>query len=172
MAGPYTGTPNALQWFGTILSAAFQRETTAQIWQDLQDAAASLGQTLSGVTLQDVNQMRSIAGSYVSAAGNLAASDPANQIDSSMIGTWPSNITGPGTGLDQQYLARYQFTVSDAEGNLTSSWLTLSGVSVDQTVEDLQGTIQTEAEAQAEAYGIAGQGGSFVSLDQLTLSTV
>ncbi len=173
MAGPYSGNPRALQFFGSILGAAFDGATTAEVWQAMrnaatQTAAAILGvpageggnnpevqaqaqELLSGVTIQDVNQMRASAGQIVSATNALAAANPEQAIDASMIGQAPNSVTGPGSGFEQSYLARYQYTGVDVTGNELTGYSTIALETLPETVGELSDLIMSEATARAEA---------------------
>ena len=173
MAGPYSGNPRGLAFFGSILGAAFGGATTSEVWQAMREAAtntaaAILGvpageggnnpevqaqaqQLLSGITIQDVNQMRASAGQIVSATRSLAAANPEQAIDSSMIGQSPNMVTGPGTGFEQSYLIRYEYTGVDVAGNELTDFSTISLESLPETVGELSDLIMSEATARAEA---------------------
>jgi len=170
MAGPYTGNPKGLFFYGSIQGAAAQGATTSAVWAAMQEAALNTAAALSGfivgsayppiavlnlaasflqgITIKDVNQMRAIAGQNIRAAQALAAAPAEFAIDSSMIGIPPSLGTGPGTGLPQKYSLRVNYTGTDAMGNETTDWYTIYDVSADTTIEDLRDTAVADANAR------------------------
>jgi hypothetical protein len=170
MAGPYTGNPKGLFFYGSIQGAAAQGATTSAVWAAMQEAAlntaaalngistaAALGNPLvmaqavamlSGVGIQDVNQMRAIAGQNIAAARALAGAAPEMAVDSSMIGIPPSLGTGPGTGLPQKYSLRVNYTGIDELGNEVTGWYTIYDVSADTTIGDLRATALADANAR------------------------
>jgi hypothetical protein len=115
MKAVYTGNRKALAYYGTIQAATAARCTTAQVWQALKDAALAsaewqLGyppgsganapevqaravENLAGITIADVNELRSIAGWNHTAKGNLNRANPADVVDASMIGRPPNAVT-------------------------------------------------------------------------------
>jgi hypothetical protein len=106
VAGPYTGHPKSLVYFGSILNSTWQKRSTAEIWQDIR--AQNVGHNLpwQPTIFEDVNQMRAIAGQNVQAAKKLQ-SDPRHfAIDDTHIQRPPVRATGPGTGFIQQYMIR------------------------------------------------------------------
>ena len=173
MAGPFSGTSKALGFYGSVLGAAWQGATTAEVWDSMRTAATAtaaflngvstataLGNPLvmaqavallSGITIQDVNQMRAIAGQNIAAARALAGAAPEMAIDSSMIGIPPAMGTGPGTGIDQKYSLRVNYTGIDEMGNEVTDWYTIYDVSSDTTVGDLRATAVADANARVSS---------------------
>jgi hypothetical protein len=173
MPGPYTGTPKGLFFYGSIQGAAAQGATTSAVWEAMQEAALNTAAALSGfivgsaippvavlqlaagflqgVNIQDVNQMSAIAGQNISAAKALAAAPAAYAIDSSMIGIPPAMGTGPGTGIDQKYSLRVNYTGIDEMGNEVTDWYTIYDVSSDTTVGDLRATAVADANARVSS---------------------
>jgi len=118
MASNYAGNRAALAYWGTIQAAAAARLTTAQVWQALQDAAfaraewleglppgggvgntnvaARAAQALKGVTIQDVNALRGIAGQCLRAKTLLNRARPEEAVTFDMIGIPPNSVT-PGS---------------------------------------------------------------------------
>jgi hypothetical protein len=152
MAGPWTGPTGPLAWFGSILSSAFQRATTAQVWANLQEAAAQTGQLVEGLTIFDVNQMRAIAGGVVSATEALNRANPDFAITSEYIATPPVTATGGGTGLPEEYMVRFNYTgtlVNGEEVSGTSTIYLTEGLP--ETVGELQVLVEQEAQGSVEA---------------------
>ena len=193
MAGPYTGGSKALGFFGSILGSAYERATTAEVWAGIQSAATSVAasivgipvsmaqygtrvaeiaaQLTSGITIQDVNQLRSIAGQMVSARNTLASASSEWAIDSSMIGNFPVMGTGPGTGLPQSYNIRITYTSADSEGNLSSSAFTIHTDQLPETVGDLNDMVQAETGALVSTGAYNPAGSSLVSVDTVSIET-
>ena len=126
MAGQwYQDAPGLRQVFPSIVAAAAEGQTTAQVWQTLRTAAdsaasASLsislgreptteevatasGQILRGVGVQQVNQARAAAGQMVQAHSRLTSSDPNALITAEMIGIPPWSVTADAAGVQTQY---------------------------------------------------------------------
>jgi hypothetical protein len=194
MPGPFTGTPKALGFFGSVLAATDEGATTAGIWDAMKasalDTAAALSgfvvgsaippiavlnlaqSMLSGISIFDVNQMRGIAGQNVAAARALASSPLENVIDSSMIAIPPSFATGPGTGLPQKYSLRVNFTGVDQFGNEASDWYTIYDVDVTTPVGALYDMALADANARADAGVGSVQVVSVSSVNRVDLSQV
>jgi len=173
MAGPYSGNPKGLFFYGSIQGAAAQGATTSAVWEAMQAAALDTAAALSGfivgsavpplavlnlaasflqgIGIQDVNQMRAIAGQNLRAAQSFAAAPAAYAIDSSMIGIPPSMGTGPGTGIDQKYALRVNYTGTDELGNEVRDWYTIYDVDTNATVGDLYDLAQADAQARVGA---------------------
>lgn len=172
MAGSYTGGSQALQFFFTILGAAYDRATTAEVWAALNDASEATGVPLTGITIQDINQLRASAGDIVRAAGTLANAPGEYAIDAGMIGNWPSTQTGPGTGLDQSYIARFGYDTVDANGNVETNYVSVFFDQLPETVDQLQASLQGEAMGFAEAYNTSGAPVTVSGVSQIQLTTV
>jgi CTP:molybdopterin cytidylyltransferase MocA len=126
----WTDAPGLRQVFGSIVAAAAENQTTAQVWQTIRDAADTsnaadlsiiLGReptgqeladasaiTLRGATIFTVNQARAAAGSYVQAHNALQAADTSEQVTFKMVADMPWSITSNVPGVQQQYRIRVQ----------------------------------------------------------------
>lgn len=146
---------SALGWaFGSILGAAYEGLSTADLWQSLRDAAESQGFSTVGLSGADVSQLRGYASQIVRAADSLAAADAAAGIDSSMIGYAPWSMDLNTLAVAPEYWARVEMTTADEQGNLTTGWVTMTGInSLNMTVQDLNTIIQGNAEAAAISEG-------------------
>ena len=191
MPGPYTGTPKGLFFYGSIQGAAAQGATTSAVWEAMQEAALNTAAALSGfivgsaippvavlnlaasflqgVNIQDVNQMRAIAGQNISAAKALAAAPAAYAIDSSMIGIPPALGTGPGTGLPQKQNLHVHWNGLDEEGNPVDGWYTIYDVDVSGTVGDLRNLAETDANERIATRTKTPQAASITNVDRIDL---
>lgn len=169
MAGGFIGTPSNLRWFESIWSASQQGATTAEVWQALREAAEATGSSLEGLTIQDVNEMRAMAGGLNAAMANLERADPGDVITSDMIGRFPSAITGPGSDMADIYRVRVGYTALDAAGNPFSDWSSLFLSGPLTTKADLMARAQTEVGANlaSEDYGDEVQ--TLLSVDSVSV---
>lgn len=126
----YIDAPGLRTVFPSIVAAASQGQTTAQVWQtirnsadeasaatlsialgrqptgeEIADASASL---LSGVGILQVNAARAAAGQLVSAHAALTSADPSAQISADMVGIPPWSITANAGGVRTQYSIHVQ----------------------------------------------------------------
>lgn len=126
----WTDAPGLRGIFPSILQAASEHQTTAQVWQTIRDSAdtasaATLSITLGreptgleiadasalmlkGVNIQTVNHARAVAGEMVAAHSNLTVAGMYDQIDASMIATPPWSQTANAAGISTQYRIHVQ----------------------------------------------------------------
>lgn len=119
--------------FRSFISSAAQHVDTATVWDNLRNAAANFAagtaaslygseatqeqiDTLStnllrGITIQDVNNYRSLAGQYVQAAQN-ATQNPADQFEARDIFVAPWSKLQTTNGAIRQYRANVTFTAN------------------------------------------------------------
>lgn len=144
-----------LGWaFGAIQGAAYQGLTTSQLWDSLRNAAESQGLSTVGLSASDVSQLRGYAGQIADASRQLADGDPGLGITSGMVGYAPWSMDLNTLAVAPEYWARVEMTVADENGNLSTGWATMTGItSVNMTVGDLNTLIQANAEAAAISEG-------------------
>jgi hypothetical protein len=194
MPGPYSGVPKGLAFYGSILGAAFEGATTAEVWDAIRSAAyntaaavaglsagaaaanplvaAQAAVYLAGIGIQDVNQMRAIAGQTVAATRALAGAQPEQAIGPEMIGIPPVLGTGPGTGLPQAYSLRVQYTGIDVAGNEITDWYTIYGIDPNVTVGDLYDLANADAQARVDAGTDTPPVATLSSVNQIVLMQV
>lgn len=161
-----------LGWaFGSILGATYDGLGTADIWQGLKDAAEAQGLSSVGLSAADVSQLRGAASAIVQASDNLAAADPSLGLTADMIGIAPWSMGLDTLNTSPEYWARVEMTVADEQGNLSTGWTTMTGItSVNMTVGDLNALIQGNAEAAAMSQGPGGTPrGTLVSTGRVEL---
>ena len=146
---------SALGWaFGAIQGAAYQGMTTADLWQNLRDAAEAQGLETVGLSAADVSSLRGYAGQIKAAADALASADPALGLESKMVGYAPWSMDQSTLNVAPEYWARVEMTVADEQGNQSTGWATMTGItSLDMTAGELQQMIQANAEAAALSEG-------------------
>jgi hypothetical protein len=126
----YTDAPGLRAVFPSIVQAASEGQTTAQVWQTIRSSAdeASAAQLsiqlgraptaeevaesssflLRGVGIQQVNGARAAAGQMVAAHAALSGADPDAQITADMVGVPPWSITSNAAGVQTQYRIHVQ----------------------------------------------------------------
>jgi|SRR5215469_7670415 len=146
---------SALGWaFGSIMGATYQGLSTSELWQSLRDAAESQGLSTLGLSASDVSSLRGYAAQIRDSAENLANADPNASLDSSMIGVAPWSMDLNTLNVAPEYWARVEMTVADEQGNLTTGFMTMTGLnSVNMTAGDLNTIVQANAEAAALSQG-------------------
>jgi hypothetical protein len=163
---------SALGWaFGAIQSAAYQGLTTTQVWESLRDAAEAHGLPTLGLSAADVSSLRGYAGQIRQASESLAAADPGLGLDASMVGVAPWSMGSSTLAVAPEYWARVEMTVADEQGNLSTGWTTMTGItSLNMTAGELNAMIQANAEAAAIAEGTGKTPrGSLVSTGRIEL---
>lgn len=145
----------ALGWaFGAIQGATYQGLGTADIWQALRDAAESQGLSTVGLSAADVSSLRGYAGQIRNAADQLSQADPSLGLEPSMVGYAPWSMDQNQLNVAPEYWARVEMTVADEQGNQSTGWVTMTGItSLNMTAGDLQAMIQANAEAAAISEG-------------------
>jgi hypothetical protein len=145
----------ALGWaFGAIQGATYEGLNTTDIWQRLRDAAESQGLSTVGLSAADVSSLRGYAGQMKAASDALGAADPSLGIESSMVGVAPWSMSQATLNAAPEWWARVEMTVADEQGNMTTGWVTMTGItSLNMTAGDLNQMIQANAEAAAVQEG-------------------
>lgn len=136
MPGNYPNDPDSVLrgLFGSLVSAAEQNLSTADVWSNLRSAAndwargvlsvtagsnvteqqiAETAQGLIGhVTILDVNRYRALAGQAVRAKQALQAFGPNDQIDARGIFVAPWNTTADNPAVPTRYRLRVQRSIT------------------------------------------------------------
>jgi len=136
------------------------------------DVLAKAQELTNGIGIQDVNQMRSIAGQNVSAFETLNSTSGEMAIDDTMIARPPVFGTGPGTGLPESYTVRVEYTGIDETGAVVSDYYTLWLDQLPDTVTDLQSLVEADARNRALLGADSLTAISILSIDSLFLSQV
>lgn len=142
-----TGARQLLGLWGSILSAGAQRLTTAALWSAVKEAATANGQVLQGVTIQDMNFVRSAANRVVNAQRAVAAADPAWAIDRTMIAQSPWSTPTVASQAAPEWMVRYEAQFQTEEGPVTQ-WMSTSydlTSMLPQTVGDLTSDLADDA---------------------------
>lgn len=146
---------SALGWaFGAIQGATYQGLSTSDIWQALRDAAESQGLSTVGLNAADVSSLRGYAAQIRNAADQLSNADPSQGLEANMVGYAPWSMDQNTLNTAPEYWARVEMTVADEQGNQSTGWVTMTGItSLNMTAGDLQSMIQANAEAAAISEG-------------------
>jgi hypothetical protein len=151
--GTYGG--NALKYYGSILSSAYENLNTADMWTAIRTTQAQYGLNTPGASAPDVSVIRGYANRIVAGANTLAAADPSDTITSDMMAVAPyTSNTLAGIAANPTYQVRYLNTVQADDGTTTSVWNTSVFTASDfpSTVGDLQDAINSNA-AELAAQG-------------------
>jgi len=157
----------ALALFGAIQGASYQHQTTAGVWQAMRSAAEQMGTDLSGVTLSDVNTLRSVAVGLRNASEEFdrAAADQA--LTPTM---WAQNLnTRPleERNAEQVWQVRFQHQVS-IEGELQTVWRTLEYQGrLPATKAELLEDVGASAQWLADDYGIEQVGIGAIEISEV-----
>lgn len=119
---PRAAKPEA--WWGTILAAARERATTAQVWQAIRTQAEQQGLRVPSNLFAEVNRMRGLASGLQRSSRNLDRASSADAITSSMIGAQVYARSPLERELAPLYHVRFQMTTS-AGGQTQRDWYTL-----------------------------------------------
>ena len=183
--GPWSDNQNPLLsgLFGTFQEGAQAGADTSNIWSSLRQAAAnwyyqSLGITppesaaqlestgasiLSGqgVSVQEVNTYRQVAGNWLRAKENLQALNPEDQIPGEAIFTPPWAQTA-AAGVPDRYRIRVNWNWTTDSGEQTNQWSTY----------ELSGPISSTANSLKQAYSLATGNDCWVALSNLSTPEV
>jgi len=110
-------TKSGLIFYNTILSAALDGASTAQIWDAIKSHAANLGLPSPGISAADVSRIRGIVGAEVRGA-NLASNALPSDDPRSFAVTLPWSRGQAERNAAPQYLVRFAVDgLTDANGN-------------------------------------------------------
>lgn len=148
--------PNALKYWGSILTSAYANKSTADMWTAIRTQQAEYGLATPGASAPDVSVLRGFANRIVAGAAAFAAAAPEDSITSDMMATAP--YTGrdlASIATNPVYHVRYLNTIQAPDGTVTSVWNTsvFGATDMPDTVGGLIDAIDTNA-AELAAQGI------------------
>lgn len=143
----------ALAYWPQIEYAAANHLPTAALWDTLKAAASDLGLESPGVTLQGVNQLRSMATTIQGASARLERSDPSYRMEGRLISEAPWSRSLAERDAMPMYQVRYQHTTVGPNGEETSWRTSTFHGQLPSTIEDLYDAIDEDAEHLADKYG-------------------
>lgn len=144
----------ALAYWPQIEFAARYRLTTADLWSTIRDAAEEAGWASPGVTLQGVNELRSMATRIQSAGRNFAAADQDQRLDYTMVAGAPWSRPDNERESLPMWQARFEHSFWQ-DGELTTEWRTSVFTGrLPATVADMRAAIAEDAEQLADKYGV------------------
>lgn len=157
-----TGAQAAL--FGTILAAARNHATTAEIWGAIRSEADRYGVSLPTGMFGAVNTMRSLATRTIVASERLSAAGPNDAIEGGMIGQAVYSRSQVGRALVPEWHAYVQ-TTSIVQGEQVQGWTFMPYTgTLPATVGELNDDALSAAVAQSEKYT-----GELLSVDAIEL---
>lgn len=141
-------------WWGTILAAARERATTAQVWQAIRDYSAQAGVALPPNLFMEVNRMRGLASGLRRASDVLGRSRPDQAITGRMLGQQIYARDPFAQSLAPSYHVRFEMTTRQA-GRSETGWYTLQydGV-LPNTVGRLMDDVLDYATGLSGGYGV------------------
>ena len=148
------------QFYGSILAGTAGGLTTLALWSAVQNAAVDqVGSPLSGVSIMDMNVLRGLAGSQLAAAAQFQAAGTNEAITSNMVANeldQRSQMTRTIAG--NEYIARFEHTFLDANGDQQTEWRTSVLSALPITKFDLLDTLEEDAEGYSDDYGTTSIG--------------
>lgn len=141
-------------------SYAYQASDVVSVASEI---AQSAGQRLSFGTSAQLFQLFSVARGNSRASDELMNAGSTTTIDSSMIGSWPTQASVDVQAAQPLYMAKGQFTYINALGEQVSGWVTLTGITqVPPSVGNL--TLRLQGAAQS-AYSVTPEEGGSPTTD-------
>lgn len=169
---------NALKYYGSILTSAYQGASTADMWTSIRANQALYGLPKPGASAPDVSVIRGYANRIVNGARTLAAASESDAITSDMMAVAPYTSRDlPAINTTPVYHVRYLNTVQADDGSTTSVWHTSVFTASDMpgTVGELRDTIDFHATELAAQGGDATSGtprGTSVQTSDLEITLV
>ncbi len=127
---------NLAKYWGTVVSSVNQRASTADLWSALKSAAANNPSDLAGVSIGDVNAMRSAAAGIRAATDAFQAADLSAAIDSTMVAQTPFSADLGAQAISPVYNVSFERTFINDQGVQEVEMRT------DRFVGGLPGTVQ------------------------------
>jgi hypothetical protein len=148
--------PNALKYWGSILTSAYANASTSDMWTAIHGAQEQYGLDKPGASAPDVSVLRGFANRIVAGSAAFNAADPSDTITSDMMAIAPYTMNDLNTiATNPTYHVRYLNTVQADDGTVTEVWNTSVFTAMDfpDTVGELTDAIDTNA-AELAAQGI------------------
>jgi hypothetical protein len=138
---------------------------------DILSAAASIareaGQSLSFAESSGIFGLISLARGQANAIDALNSAAPNQAIDASMIAQWPTAADAEVQAVQPSYMAKGQFTYTDALGQQQSAWVTLTGLTGIPVSADALALRLTGAAIQAYTTP-ESEGGNYLPAEQMS----
>lgn len=153
MTEPGGLSKRALGFYGAVEAAVQQRQSTAELWDSLRAAAESFGLESPGLSLQDVNQLRSMAAGVRNSGEAFGHAQGSYGIDASMIASAPwSRPLAQQAGL-KMFQVRFQHQTTGPNGPETNWRSVFLNGPLPPTKDDLLASIEVDAQQFAMRYG-------------------
>ena len=133
----------ALRFWGVIQSSVSKRVTTGELWTAMKSVAETRGFSMQGVTIQDVNALRSAAAGLRNATEGFDTAPGESLINSSMVAGNVNSAPLADQALFPEFTIRFQAVVSE-NGVEKTVWRRM------ETPGDLFSMSKDELLAQAE----------------------
>lgn len=138
-------------FWGSIVSAASQRAGVAGAWQAVKDAGGTFATAEAKPGIQAMNTLYGLAVSNRNSMETLNAADPSAILTGEMIGRTLAQRTSVVAAAAPEYVIRLQLFGTDATGNETEQWLSITTV---HTLPTTVGTLFTMLDVQVAAAGV------------------
>lgn len=161
------GAQKLLGLFGSVQASTFAGLSTADVWQEIRDAADAQGVDLSGVSAADVSQLRGIANAARSAMNAFQRADPNAGIVGDMIYSAPWTATPTGGEVLPAYRVRYQLVVTAASGEEQVLWQSYTTTQLPGTKEGLISDVSAVGAGDTAHYGVTMTGINHVLIEQV-----
>lgn len=169
---------NALKYWGSILTSAYNNASTSDMWTAIRSTQAQYGLSRPGASAPDVSVLRGYANRIVAGAQALNSASPSDSITADMMAVAPyTDNTLAGIATNPTYYVRYQNTVQANDGTVSTVWNTsvFSVTDMPSTVGELQDAIASDA-TELAAQGIEASTttprGTSVSVSNLEITLV
>lgn len=140
--------PNALKYYGSILSSAYANASTADMWTAIRGVQQQYGLDRPGATAPDVSVIRGYANRIVAGANNLASASESDTITADMMAVAPYTSRDLNAiSTNPVYHVRFLNTVQAEDGTTTEVWQTsvFTATDMPDTVGGLFDAIATNA---------------------------
>jgi hypothetical protein len=141
-------------FWNAIQDKAREHATTGELWQAIRETAADRGWSTQGLTLQEVNRMRSAASSMVYSGERLARSKPDDPLGDRFIGRQVYAGSDWLSKGNPAYHVRFQVDIQTV-GTIETHWYTMQyDGSLPATTGELYDDIALYADELGGDYGV------------------
>jgi hypothetical protein len=153
-----SGQQKLLPYWGIIVTSVAQRASTADLWAAVRAGAQIEGNQLTGVRVQDMNVLRSIAASQQRSISSLQSLLPGNALDARNIGRDLSSRSLQDQSLAPRWIVRFEHDVV-VQGQLQTLWRSsVFEGQLPSTKGDLMNALESDAAELAKDYDVTHVG--------------
>lgn len=142
------------QYWGVIQRAVSERVTTAELWNMIRNASEAEGYVGTTGGLPEMNRLRGAAAAIRNASDVFRSARDDATITASMFAPDINAKAIPGLSLTPVYRVRFEHTIGTLEGQLVTTWRTISfPMQLPGTKDLLMAELEANASSLAEQYG-------------------